>query len=155
MNHLFNFVIALAVLTAISRCAPTPAYAHDTEIVGCDKNIKIAKVAFVKAYVNSNGTYSEEYDRNGDGQTDIEAVSHITGTDGGKTVHNEHPFLYFVDLDFDGQPDAVYVDKSGTGACGDIVLYRDLTVPYDADENGKEQGTAKYGQGLQDPKQRG
>jgi hypothetical protein len=111
-----------------------PALAHDTEILQCDRNLKVESVKKLDERINPNGTVSEAYDRNGDGNIDIEAVSHIIASrqDGGAVVydHVPHPFLYIVDLDYDGVPDAVYVDKSGEGRCDDIVLYLDLTKPH-------------------------
>lgn len=114
-------------------------HAHDTEILKCDKNLKVEQVKKLGENINPNGTISEAYDRNGDEFVDIEAISHvnITRQETGAIVidHAEHPFLYVVDLDFDGNPDMVYVDKSGLGKCEDIVLYKDLTVPHNEDRN--------------------
>lgn len=120
------------------------AFGHDTEILQCSKNLKVEKVEKIAENINPNGTLSEAYDRNGDGKIDIEAISHMSATklETGAIVfeHAEHPFLYVVDLDFDGQPDAVYVDKSGVGKCDDIVLYKDLTEPHQENVDEKSEG---------------
>lgn len=114
------------------------AFGHDTEILQCSKNLKVEKVEKITENINPNGTLSEAYDRNGDGKIDIEAISHMSATK--VFEHAEHPFLYVVDLDFDGQPDAVYVDKSGIGKCEDIVLYRDLTEPHQESVDERSEG---------------
>lgn len=120
------------------------AFAHDTEILQCSKNLKVEQVKKLAENINPNGTLSEAYDRNDDGRIDIEAISHMsaTGLESGVMIfeHAEHPFLYVVDLDFDGIPDAVYVDKSGVGRCDDIVLYKDLTKPHQDNVDEKEEG---------------
>jgi hypothetical protein len=121
-----------------------PVLAHDTEILQCDRNLKVESVKKLDERINPNGTVSEAYDRNGDGRIDIEAVSYIIASrqDGGAVVydHAPHPFLYIVDLDYDGVPDAVYVDKSGVGRCEDIVLYLDLTKPHQDNRDERESG---------------
>ncbi len=132
-------MVALAVLLIASR-----SWGHDTEIIQCDKNLKVNKVKKIAENVNPNGTLSEAYDRNADGKVDIEAISHslsIKKDDGSvEIIHAEHPFLYVVDLDYDGEPDAVYVDKSGAGRCEDIVLYKDLTQPHHGNTDQREEG---------------
>lgn len=120
------------------------AFGHDGEILKCDWNKNISKVEKLAEHINPNGTLSEAYDRNGDGNVDIEAISHMLAAkqENGIVVieHSEHPFLYVVDLDYDGQPDAVYVDKSGVGKCQDIVLYEDLTEPHQENVDEKAEG---------------
>lgn len=107
---------------------PLVAWSHDLEIKKC---MKVETVQKVKEVLNENGTLSEAYDRNGDGKVDIEVISHLLAAKISDTIeyeHAEHPLLYVVDLDYDGVPDVVYVDKTGTGTCEDIVLYEDLTT---------------------------
>lgn len=126
----------LAILVFVTK-----GYAHDTEILKCQKNLKVESVKKLDEHLNENGTISEAYDRNGDGKIDIEAISHILSvrknTDSTLTFeHAPHPFMYAVDTDYDGEPDLVYVDKSGTGKCEDIVLYEDLNEPRQKRESG-------------------
>lgn len=120
------------------------AFGHDTEILHCSKNLTVERVTKLGEVINPNGTLSEAYDRNDDEKIDIEAISYIHSTklENGVVIldHDAHPFLYIVDLDFDGRPDAVYVDKSGVGKCEDIVLYKDLTKPHQENKDEKPEG---------------
>lgn len=129
-----------AVLCVVAFCAVMVlsvlfATGHDTEIVQCERNLRVSAVDKLEEVINENGTVSELYDRNQDGEADIEAVSYLVAIeehDGDVTyLHRPHPFLYIVDLDFDGNSDIVYVDKFGEGRCDDIVPYQDLHLsPY-------------------------
>ena len=119
-----------AALLAASSCATQPAFAHHKEVASC-AIFKAKHVKKVRERVNPNGTLSEEYDRNRDGQTDIETVSYIHDTDDEKTRHAEHPFMYIVDTDYDGLPDVSYVDPYGRGKCADIVPYSDFKINRD------------------------
>jgi hypothetical protein len=105
---------------------PVDAEGHSREITQCKGNIVYKKAERIgKPYVvESNGLIAEDYDTNGDKRTDVIALSHPDGAS-----HKEHPVFWIVDLDFDGEPDAVYIDKYGLGKCTDIVLYQDLTKP--------------------------
>jgi hypothetical protein len=73
--------------------------------------------------VNPNGTVSEAYDSNEDGKIDIEAISSL---DGVGSQHTALPFLYIMDMDYDGTPDAAWVDVLGTGECAGWVFYGPL-----------------------------
>lgn len=81
--------------------------------------------------INANGTVSEGYDTNGDNRIDVEAVSHqlqATIHPGSKEIEIQHspfPFLYIVDTDKDGQPDASFVDTLGTGDCRGLRPYKE------------------------------
>ena len=137
IQHPLDTARAIAYVTLIMGIiafSVVAARGHDGEIIHCDRNLKIKAVKKLGERVNPNGTVSEAYDRNRDGQPDIEAISHIKSMDGKKVIHDPHPFLYVVDLDFDGVPDAVYIDKSGIGNCDDIVLYKDLRATSPEDE---------------------
>lgn len=140
MGLVVKILIGLGLLAAV--LLPMIAGAHETEILKCSKNLIVTSVSKVGDHINENGTISELYDRNGDGKLDIEAISYITDQqlkDDGSVefVHQDHPFLYVVDLDLDGQPDAAYIDKSGVGTCDDIVLYQDLNEPGSAAHKGE------------------
>lgn len=106
------------------------AEGHSEAIVQCKGNIlyKEAKKVDQDALLSSNGLYAEHYDTNGDGKFDVLTLSY---TDLSDKQHNAYPVFWIVDLDFDGEPDAVYIDKKGLGKCSDIVLYEDLnSQPY-------------------------
>jgi hypothetical protein len=109
------------------------AHGHSDVIVQCQNNLKVDHVTLVREWVNENGTLSEGYDRNEDGKVDIEAISYarVEKQDSGVVVvsHHPFPFLYVVDLDYDGEPDAVYVDRHVEGRCDDVVPYLDLHDP--------------------------
>ena len=61
------------------------------------------------------------YDVNEDGKPDLEVLTQFDSTGVAKV-----PLFYIVDEDGDGSPDKVWVDRFGTGACEDLVLYEDL-----------------------------
>jgi hypothetical protein len=105
---------------------PMPAKAHDAAILRCSNNLVVKHVTKLSETINSNGTVSEWYDRNGDGKPDIEAISSILKQIVISVRHQEHPIFWVVDIDFDGLPDKVFTDIHGEGRCDDIVLYRDL-----------------------------
>lgn len=118
--------ISLCALLVCLFVGSDHASAHSKAITDCKGNIvykqaKLMKPAYV---VESNGLIAEEYDTNNDKQTDVIALSHPQGTG-----HNQNPIFWIVDLDFDGDAEAIYVDKNGLGKCTDIVLYEDLTTP--------------------------
>jgi hypothetical protein len=102
------------------------AEGHSREITLCDRNIIYKKAERLGApYISeSNGLIAEDYDTNGDKKADVITLSHTDGAS-----HKEHPVFWIVDLDFDGELDAIYVDKNGLGKCTDIVLYEDLGGP--------------------------
>lgn len=103
----------------------TPAFGH-LMTLDCPalEQKKVAKMD--NGQLLSNGMYAEAYDSDGDGVVDIVTLSHMVGD-----KHDTHPVFYMVDLDKDGQPDQVFIDKVGKGKCSDIVLYEDLTIPHD------------------------
>ena len=99
---------------------------HDTQILKCGN---ITKAAKVNETTSPNGLLAERYDSNGDGKFDIVALSSITGSNPagvGEVPHVPLPTFYIMDVDYDGQPDVVYVDKNGDGNCASIVLYQEL-----------------------------
>lgn len=102
--------------------------AHSDAIVKCEQNIKYSQAVKVgeDLIVDSTGLYAEHYDTNGDGKFDIVALSQTDLADKG---HRRNPVFWIVDLDLDGAPDAIYIDKVGKGRCEDIVLYEDLNAP--------------------------
>lgn len=117
------------VLAYVFLCmflVPDWTAAHSREITECKGNIvyKQAKQMGPAYVVESNGLIAEEYDTNNDNRTDVIALSHPHGAS-----HSPHPVFWIVDLDHDGDADAVYIDKKGLGKCTDIVLYQDLTKP--------------------------
>ena len=98
---------------------------HQDAIVNCKGNIlykEAVKIGPDQILITS-GMYAEHYDTNGDGKFDVVALSTAIGANGD---HRVNPVFWMVDLDFDGKPDAVYVDKNGLGKCSDIVLYEEL-----------------------------
>lgn len=130
----------IALLVAVGRC--TPAHAHPDVILQCEKNIKISKAVPVgEPVIYENGMVGERYDRNGDGNVDIEALSipladqlQYNPVDSTvKYTHRRFPLFYAVDFDFDGQPDAVYIDRTEDGVndpkqhCDNVILYEDLS----------------------------
>lgn len=121
---------------------------HNTEIVGCSKNIHIKEAKLVGARVQADDTgyewYVESYDTNKDGKADIIALSNILEMSGDHIVHGEHPLYYIVDFNGDGEPDALYIDKSGTGNCDSIELLNDLREqrPTTPDKDKPERGRA-------------
>lgn len=136
-----TFLAIAATVLLIARCS-TPALAHPEVILKCDRNLKVDRVQLVQdPVVLDNGMISERYDRNGDGNVDIETLSiavsddaEYNPTDGAyKFVHRRFPLFYVVDLDYDGQPDAVYIDQTAEGVndpkghCDNVVLYEDLS----------------------------
>lgn len=125
--------VGFLFLAMLMLGVPSWAQAHSTEIVKCGNNIKYSKAVFVEDWSLPNGLLAEAYDTNGDGKTDVVALSAIKKTQptqsGVRVEHNIHPIFWLVDLDLDGEPDKVFVDKKGEGLCSDIVLYKDLTEP--------------------------
>ena len=115
------------LLSLVLFLVPVISEGHSKAITQCKGNIIYKQATPVgKPYVlESNGLVAEEYDTNGDKKADVIALSHQDGATG----HKENPVFWAVDLDFDGIPDAIYVDKKGLGKCTDIVLYEDLTTP--------------------------
>jgi hypothetical protein len=101
------------------------AFGHSDAIVKCKGNIKYSKAVKVGVdeILATNGLYAEHYDTNGDGKFDIITLSH---TDLADKRHRVNPVFWIVDKDYDGIPDAIYIDKKGLGKCTDIVLYQDL-----------------------------
>lgn len=138
MATLLVLLTTTVAATLIAYCvAVVPAYAsmsatpvHSTEIVGCSKNIHIREAKLVREGVVTDDTgykwYAEGYDTNGDGRTDIVALSTLLVEPGDNIVHGEHPLYYMVDFNHDGELDAQYIDKSGTGDCNQIELLYDL-----------------------------
>jgi len=100
------------------------AEGHSKAIVDCKENIlyKQAVHIGVDLIFESTGLYVEHYDTNGDGKFDVLVLSHMLTA----TAHAKNPVFWIVDTDYDGEPDAVYIDKKGLGVCTDIVLYQDL-----------------------------
>ena len=122
------FILVLA-LFGIAYCHDTTR-AHSEQIIHCERNITYTEANKVMELLNENGTFSEFYDTNGDGLRDIEAISYTHGLDAdGALLHDTFPFIYIVDIDFDGRPDKSYVDVSGKGNCNDIRFYQDLRDP--------------------------
>lgn len=111
-----------------------PAFGHSKAIVQCKGNIKYSKAVKVKpdAIVVGTGLYAEHYDTNDDGEFDVVTLSH---TELGVNNHRSNPVFWIVDLDFDGTPDAIYIDKQGLGKCEDIVLYEDLNLAAGVEED--------------------
>ena len=103
------------------------AFGHSDAIVKCKGNIKYSTAVKVHEDLlfSSNGLYAEYYDTNGDGKYDVITLSSTNLTN---TTHRVNPVFWIVDTDFDGTPDAVYIDKKGLGKCPDIVLYQDLNA---------------------------
>ena len=60
------------------------------------------------------------WDRNLDGQRDAETYSELIG---GPNRERPFPFKFIFDTDFDGVPDAKYLDIAGDGRCEDIKRY--------------------------------
>ena len=119
-------LLSVCLLSCLSLFSVSIAEGHSREITQCKGNIVYKKAIPVKPpyIVESSGLVAEEYDTDGDGRTDVVALSHQDGAS-----HKEHPVFWMVDFDKDGDADAVYVDKRGLGKCTDIVLYQDLTKP--------------------------
>jgi hypothetical protein len=130
---LLSLVIAGVLLAAL------PAQAHPDVILVCEKNLKVSHVSQVGETMQyENGLIGERYDRNGDGKIDIEALSiPHAGEDkaniAAKVEHRRFPLFYVVDVDLDGNPDAVYIDRTPDGVrdpkqhCANVVLYEDLS----------------------------
>jgi len=98
---------------------------HQDAIVNCKGNILYKEAVKVAddVLLDPTGFLAEHYDTNEDGKVDVVAFSTAIGTRGD---HRVNPVYWMVDLDFDGKPDAVYIDKKGLGKCTDIVLYEEL-----------------------------
>ena len=116
------------VLQSMLFWSVQPAFGHSDAIVQCKGNIKYSKAEKIglDAIIEGTGLYAEHYDTNGDGKWDVIALSH---TDLGTKGHRTNPVFWLVDSDYDGIPDALYIDKQGLGNCKDIVLYEDLNAP--------------------------
>lgn len=125
--------IWVMVLNSVLIFTVSPAYGHSKAIVQCKKNIlyKQATKAKPDEVVSSVGLLAEYYDTNKDGQYDVIALSHTS--EDGKT-HRENPLFWIVDTNYDGQPDAVYIDPVGKGLCNDITLYQDLHMLHEDSE---------------------
>jgi hypothetical protein len=116
------------VLNSLLFVQVQPAFGHSDAIVNCDQNIKYseAKKVDVDLVFASTGLYAEHYDTNGDGKFDVVAFSDVNL----KTLeHKANPVFWMVDRNYDGTPDAVYIDVKGKGQCSDIKLYQDLNAP--------------------------
>lgn len=131
----------------------SPAYPHSAMIDACFRGpIPAVKIG---EQPNQNGLLSELYDRNGDGQIDIEVmtpIKNITKTQAGEPVyhHDAHPLFYAVDTSKDmkrGEPDTLYIDKDGSGQCSKIVVYKDLTKPHMPDKDHRD-SAAEVGGGI-------
>lgn len=135
MPHARLYAFTLTVLVLLLGCA----YCHDTaqaqlvhndQIIKCDRNLTYEEADKIAETVNPNNTVSEWYDTNRDGLADIEAISYIDGYDeNGEMTHDPFPFMWLVDLNFDENPDKVYVDIGGHGRCDEIKFYQDLYDP--------------------------
>ena len=114
----------------LNKCAITPSYAHDNAILECSNNIVYKSVTKLNEFRMENGLVDEHFDSNNDNIVDIHVLSSIKGAtdEEGLTPHDPNPVFWIVDLDFDGFEDKVYVDLHGEGQCGDIRLYRDLSI---------------------------
>ena len=112
---------------------------HNEAILQCDENIKVEKAVLLKTEAQANGTVFEYYDRNGDENTDIIAISHILNAG----EHYSYPFMWIVDLDYDNTPDAVYIDMGEKNECKSIKLYKDLRQPHQEEKDQKQEGYTK------------
>jgi hypothetical protein len=125
-----------AILNSIDQIAAAQSPAIDR----CFRGPVPAKK--VREQLAENGLYVIQYDRNGDGQIDLEALYVVKG---GRQVKGEvqyeigeYPLFYAVDTTKDmkqGYPDKVYIDKNGKGVCSEIELYRDLNTPHIENHN--------------------
>lgn len=109
----------------------TSAHAH-VALIGKCKELPLPGAAKrIHEVVNSNGTVSEAYDRDGDGRVDIEAVSHVLSAKINpashevEVHHHPWPFMYILDTDRDGEPDTSYVDRAGDGSCSKFEVYKE------------------------------
>lgn len=109
-----KFWLAAIVFTFCS----TVAWGHDAMITKCNPHLKGLKLLKEEPYGNS-GLYAEGYDRNADGRVDIVVLSPVKHA----TDHADVATFYIVDLDLDGKPDVVFIDKTGLGNCDDVVPY--------------------------------
>ena len=130
LRAIFAIGFWLLVGTLVYSCEVTPGYAHDDAIVKCSNNIVYKSVTKLNEFRMENGLVDEHYDSNSDGLPDIHVLSSIRGVsdEDGLTPHDPNPVFWIVDLDFDGFEDKVYIDLHGEGQCGDIRLYRDLSI---------------------------
>lgn len=139
---LFTALTAMMVAFLVSR-----AHSHSTQITGCTNNIlytEAVKVGEDRVDHFLSAVY-ESYDTNNDGERDIVALSHITNVSGPQDApiveHDPYPYMYLVDVDYDGYPDKSYVDRKGVGDCNDIHFYKDLrTFGAPSDFDDKEEG---------------
>ena len=137
------FAITCAVIVALVLLART-GHAHSVMIDACFRGPVPAKK--VGEQPNENGLLSELYDRNGDGQIDIEVMTPIKGgkkaADGSiEYEHDSHPLFFAVDTSKDmtrGEPDTLYIDRYGKGQCSGIVIYKDLTRPHMPDKDNRQ-----------------
>jgi hypothetical protein len=149
MNRLFY----TSVLAITGLLLATTAWSHPVMIDACFRGPVSAVKIGEKA--NENGLLSELYDRNGDGQIDIEIMTPIKGVKqaGDKEPiyeHDSHPLFFAVDTSKDmtrGEPDTLYIDRYGKGQCSGIVVYKDLTKPHMPDKDHRD-SAAEVGGGL-------
>jgi hypothetical protein len=140
MRHLLYTFLLCSLFVNI----PLPVNAHLTrDQAACFKKGQPRQV--VKESTQPNGLVLEGYDTNKDGKADITTLSHNEGAWGS---HRAFPLFYLLDLDFDGEPDAVYIDREGFGFCTDIMLYEDLNMPHDTGLNFSEQTQTEKGRAI-------
>lgn len=113
-----RLLIPSGVLALLLLRGSVPA--HEAVLQACAGG----RADFRGEFAHANGTISEGYDRNGDGRVDVDAVSAQDGL--GTGHHTALPFLYIVDLDFDGEPDVAISDLVGDGGCAGLRVYQDL-----------------------------
>jgi len=139
---LFIGSLVLATTCVLSQ----EAAAHSAAITECRNNIIYDEAVLLEETLQS-GYWAEHYDTNGDGKLDVMALSHIldmqTREDGVYYKHDPNPVFWMVDrqefdttgdglpdtVEYDGDPDTVFIDINGEGNCDDIKFYQDLRVP--------------------------
>jgi len=130
----------LLLSIAMSACVPVTATAHSTAITECSDNIVYHQAELMFEFLDDESEppmWKEGYDTNGDGRTDVSAMSFFeNGT------HRVNPVYWIVDRDHDGESDEVYIDLMGFGRCEDIKLLYNLREPIVGDPDHLPKGGA-------------
>lgn len=87
---------------------------EDHPLIRCTSNVLYKKAWLLAVYERPNGYVLAAVDTNRDGKKDVQFVFYPTNKE------LMYPDEYMVDLNYDGQPDAVYLDEGATGKCENI-----------------------------------
>jgi len=129
---LFVFWVIVVVLWAALGVGHASAHSEGMECFLASKDGQKFAVKKLSEEVLENGLVAESYDLTRDDKLDLMTFSHQDGT---KDGHKRYPVFYMIDLDQDGNPDVIFVDRKGDGQCSSIEVYEDLRVPHDAGAN--------------------